>query len=829
MIQCNKCKADNRDEALYCRRCGEKLPDQGEDLLHQIIGQDEVVNEIRNRANFYLACKGNNDKQRPEMDMLLLGSSGTGKDFIAQIIQDYFFKKGIVNKQWTRVDAPDFNQWIENKTIDDFKQMGGGILFINNVDQLMTSDSGIMPIDTLLSRMEEWENDSQAGWNTYPIIIFAGLRGVVEEYFKEKPAGLNRFAHPILKLKDMNAVTLSEVCRQHLADKGFSLSPDADKRLLGYFRYVVRNMDAGFRNAFEAKYKGEEIRRLAMSSGHGRVVQASDIEGKVYEPKTFDQILEELDDFVGIEDVKHAMHKIVRSVEQQKREHPDSQPKVTNQFVFFGNPGTGKTTVARLFGEMLYELGVLPGGQFIEVTREDLVGRYIGETAPKTMQVVDNAMGGVLFIDEAYTLATGGDNDFGREAINALLKPVEERRGEFICIVAGYTKEMQDFLKANSGVDSRFDYKINFADYTPQQMTDIFLGMMKKEKYSLDAEATQRLPKFFETMYNKRTVNWGNAREVRNTFTSAVSRHKERLSDQPDDMILTTTDIEGDNAKQMLDLDSLMTELDRDFVGMEEVKNFIIDIGNKKNFIERRLRRGLNPDTRIGMNLVLMGNPGTGKTEIARRIGKILYAMNVLQTPEIIERQRKDIIGEYLNQADKNMNKIFDLALGGTLFIDEAYTLVARDYHGGVDTEGRKALEVLMQRMNDDKGKLCVIMAGYQKEMQDFINVNQGFERRIDKIISLPDYSVDQLQQIFMKVMAKSSDQLKLAPGAEDALKQKIVRMLSNRDANWGNAGEMPKLYKQVKDRMEARLLNVPDDELSNEDYVTLLPKDFDF
>ena len=830
MTQCNKCYTENRDDALYCRRCGEKLPDMAEDLLAQILGQDDVVTEIRNLANFYLDCKNSGDTKRPEMDMLILGSSGTGKNFIAQVVQDYFFKKGIVNKQWTRIEAPDFDKWVEGKSVDDFKALGGGILFINNIDQLIKTTSGIKPFDAFLSRMEEWENDPMARWDTYPIVIFTGLRGIVEDYFKDMPAGLNRFAQPILKLKDMNAITLTEVCRRYLEDtgKGLMLSENAEKRLLGYFRHVVRNMGAGFRNAFEAIAKGDEIRRLAMRHGHSQV-ETDDITGKVYEPKTFDQILQELDAFVGIEEVKQNIHRIVRSVEQQKKENPKAQPKVTEQFVFFGNPGTGKTTIARLFGEILYELGVLSGGQFIEVTREDLVANYIGQTAPKTMQVVDSAMGGVLFIDEAYTLASGGENDFGREAINALLKPVEERRGEFICIVAGYTKEMQDFLKANSGVDSRFETKINFADYTPPEMTDIFLGMMRKANYSLDVESEQRLPKFFETMYNKRTANWGNAREVRNSFSAAVSRHKERLSGQPDDHILTVTDIEGEDAKKLINLDDLMAELDRDFVGMEEVKQFVKDIGNKKNFIERRLRRGLSPDTRIGMNLVLMGNPGTGKTEIARRIGKILYAMNVLQSPEIIEKQRKDIVDVYINQAAKNMNKIFDLALGGTLFIDEAYTLTALDHQGKVDKEGKDALEVLMQRMNDDKGKLCVIMAGYKRQMQDFISVNEGFERRIDKIICLPDYTAEQLYQIFLKVMAKSSDQLQLSPNAENALRQKIERMLANKGANWGNAGEMPKLYKQVKDHMETRLLDIPDEDLTNEDYITLLPEDFDF
>jgi SpoVK/Ycf46/Vps4 family AAA+-type ATPase len=153
---------------------------------------------------------------------------------------------------------------------------------------------------------------------------------------------------------------------------------------------------------------------------------------------------------------------------------------------------------------MFYALGILPGGQLIEVTREDLVAKYVGGTAPKTRQVVESAMGGVLFIDEAYTLASGDNaNDFGREAINALLKPVEERRGDFVCIIAGYTKEMLDFFDSNSGIPSRFNKRIEFRDYEPEQLTEIFRGKMKKEGYQPDTDADEKLGRFFEKMYKR--------------------------------------------------------------------------------------------------------------------------------------------------------------------------------------------------------------------------------------------------------------------------------------------------------------------------------------
>ena len=837
MIQCNKCYADNRDDALYCRRCGEKFPDLADQILQRIIGQDRAVKVIRQLAEYYLMLKRNSSHgQRPDMDILLKGSSGTGKDFIANIIQEYFFKKGIVQKQMVMVDAADFEAWMDKKTTDDFKALGGGILFINNIHMLIHDNNNISPIDVLFSRMESWETDSTAGWDTYPIIIMAGHPINIDKFFKEKPAGLNRFAK-VLDLQDMNADTLSRIC-QNCLEKDLPVSEEASQRIFGFFRNVIRNRKVDFRNAWEAIDKCNNIHYQAMIHHHSGV-EPDDITGEVYEPRSLADILAEIDSYVGIEEVKEEVHSIVRMVQKAKAENPNADVRLKHHYLFLGNPGTGKTTIARLFGDILYQLGVLPNGQFVEVRRESLVGEYIGQTAPKTMRAVESAMGGVLFIDEAYMLGTGsssssssgGKADFGSEAIDTLLGPLENQKGDFVCIAAGYTKEMMErFVPANPGIDRRFDKKITFHDYTAPQLHDIFMGMLKKQGYTLSDEAAHRLPQFFQSMYNRRTANFGNAGVVRNTLQDAIDNYSKRIIEQqqPDDHVLTPSDIEGEEATKKVDINEMMASLDKDFIGMSNVKQLMKGIADDKNFIELQLSMGIDPNNSvIGLNIVLEGNPGTGKTTVARTIGKMLYAMKVLPSDRFVERQRDDIIGALIDSGAENMNKAFDLAMGGTLFIDEAYRLAPR---GAADAEGRKAIDTLMRRMHDDRGKLCVILAGYKKDMDYLMNINEGFKSRINYTLVLKDYSLEELADIFCLKATNQKNPYRFGEGARQALLGKIEDMLEKRTENWGNAREMENLFKAVTKRTAARLQRMQrEGTLTKEDFFTFVPDDFYF
>ena len=224
--------------------------------------------------------------------------------------------------------------------------------------------------------------------------------------------------------------------------------------------------------------------------------------------------------------------------------------KIPNM-VFYGPSGTGKTTVARLLARIYHAVGVLSKGQLVEVDRSGLVAGFVGQTALKTQEAVDKALGGVLFIDEAYALANQDNaNDFGREAIEVLLKGMEDHRDDLIVIVAGYTDLMGDFIHANPGLESRFNKYFYFEDYDGDQLAEIFRSVCKKNGYTLDEETDRAAAEAFQVMYDRRDENFGNARDVRNLFEKIVANQADRVAvlENPtdDDIVtITTADLEG--------------------------------------------------------------------------------------------------------------------------------------------------------------------------------------------------------------------------------------------------------------------------------------------
>lgn len=266
------------------------------------------------------------------------------------------------------------------------------------------------------------------------------------------------------------------------------------------------------------------------------------------------ELLAELDGLCGLDKVKKDVKSLINLVKVRglRQEAGLPVPPMSLHLVFMGNPGTGKTTVARLLAKIYHAIGVLSKGQLVEVDRSGLVAGFVGQTAIKTGEVIQKALGGVLFIDEAYALANqDSPNDFGKEAVEALLKGMEDNRADLIVIVAGYTGLMGNFINSNPGLESRFNKYFYFEDYNGAQLMEIFKSMCKKNGYTLDEATEKYAAEGLQTLYDERDENFGNARDVRNIFERAVSRQSDRVAvmespKKEDLMAITQADLQED-------------------------------------------------------------------------------------------------------------------------------------------------------------------------------------------------------------------------------------------------------------------------------------------
>ena len=259
---------------------------------------------------------------------------------------------------------------------------------------------------------------------------------------------------------------------------------------------------------------------------------------KIEEKKTMEEIFKDLNELVGLEKVKKVLYDLVDVINLKEKAKNLTIKDMNLHMVFLGNPGTGKTTIARIISNILYNLGYIKENKLIEVSSKDLVGQYVGQTAPKTMDVINKSLNGVLFIDEAYSLAVKGENSYNAEAIATLIQAMENYRDKLVVIFAGYTKEMQDFLDSNSGIVSRIGYTLEFDDYTTEELIKIFNNFATKNGFIVEDEAIKYLEEVINE--NRNTKNFGNARFVRNIYEKTVIKHATNVKNKKQNKILKT-------------------------------------------------------------------------------------------------------------------------------------------------------------------------------------------------------------------------------------------------------------------------------------------------
>lgn len=798
------------------------------DTLNSLIGLKNVKKQVKRHLKLFKKYKDEGrELEGFSLHMVFEGNPGTGKTTVARLVAQIYAEHGLLKKgQLIEVDRADLvGQYVgetAQKTRAVCEQALGGVLFIDEAYSLADknpdhgNDFGEEAINTLTKFMEDNKDDM--------MVIAAGYSEEMDEFIKSNPGLQRRFSYrvhfedyipdelmAILKLK-LKKLNLPEIDKQ------------LEKRIQNLFKTLYKQRNKGFENAGLAdniangilEKRNERIEGLNQEDAPIVLLDLPTQYLRYIDPTLMqhqlDEALEKLNELIGLSEVKTEVNRLCEALKARSNidnlgyDNLPISDELRFNMIFYGNPGTGKTEVAKILGEHVFKAMGISNGKFYNAERKDFVAEHVGGTATKTAKLVERVKGGVLFIDEVYSLQKDENDIYGKEAVDTLVKLSSELKDQLTIIIAGYTAEVQSFLENNPGLKSRFAKPIQFKNYSLEELLQLSAFFAEKRNYIIDEKLKDKLNAIFNQELKGSGRDFGNARFVENLIKEIMTIQKTRLQLEyfnqgvvPSKNVICTLTEEDlphkyknirvrDKGKAKPTSNNPFDELDN-YVGMQSIKK---QLQSLVYTIKWNHKKGLPSRPHI----VFKGSPGTGKTVVAKQLGSIFREEGVLKSGHLISPKKEDIIRN--NEPEENIKALIRQAKQGVLFLDEAYALAT-------DIQVAAAVTSLLQYMENERGDLIVIMAGYEHEINELYKLNPGLKDRIGTEVIFKDYSPDELWEIFEKNLI--DQELKLEEGLDKRIESSIRDMHRHRDRNFANARTMENFLEEIKKLYIARVM----------------------
>ncbi|SPR01593.1 unnamed protein product (mitochondrion) [Plasmodiophora brassicae] len=730
-------------------------------------------------------------KNAMTLNFCFLGNPGTGKTTVArlfaQILKDCGMRR---SETFIELTA----QKLKDDGVDEFrkaiKSCGNGTIFVDEAYDLDPfGDFKGKPIVAELLNCSENMRDCIS-------FILAGYEDDIQNKLFAYNDGLkSRFQEIVFE--DFDEDELKTIWQSQLSGKEWNADPAIGK-LVAYELSKAANRK-GFGNARAVRKLIETATNRRMScddfdTSHMEL-RIEDVVGEdpLNNPKV-KRILGEFNGMTGWTSVKQSVVEFVSVCSknyQLRLQCKPSCPVILNR-LFLGNPGTGKTTCAHLYADLLKELNFLSVGGVVFKTASDFVGSVVGESQKKANNIIENARGKVLVIDEAYNLA---DGLYGNQVLDVIVEKVQGTESDDIAVLLlGYEKNMSEMIrKANPGLARRFafDYAFRFEDYDDSQLLTIFNSKCHKQDINVTFDVSKKAIRVLSMQRSQ--ANFGNAGAVDNLLKAAVA--KASLRPGTDGIVLQPDDIDGVSIDDSLDPLKLLDGLYK----VDEIRAELVAI---RNAIQVAQVEG-SPLPPIG-HFVFRGNPGTGKTTVARAMSKILFQLGILPTDRTKETSGLGLTGEYVGHTKKAVEQQLGEARGGVLFIDEAYDL-------GNGSFGLEAITTLVAAMTDEQYQgMVIILAGYAADMDRMLDRNSGLKSRITHVFDFDDWDADDCALFFSNKASKEG--LSIPDAAIDIVKAGCEQLITF--PGWANGRDVTTLWEKAMKQQASRVVNAPEHEL---------------